>query len=60
MPILKATNFPNDYDHIMQLRKDSKSEFKTKAFEYFRLVKSLGESVIVTDHGNPTIEVRPF
>jgi len=26
----------------------------------FREVESTGESVIVTDHGNPTIEVRPY
>jgi len=38
----------------------SKSEFKSKALEIFRDVESSGESIIVTDHGCPTIEVRPF
>ncbi|MFV2054969.1 MAG: type II toxin-antitoxin system Phd/YefM family antitoxin [Thiohalomonadales bacterium] len=38
----------------------SKSQFKAKALEIFREVESSGESVIVTDHGTPSIEVRPF
>lgn len=38
----------------------SKSEFKAKALEYLRDVEASGESIIVTDHGCPTIEVRPF
>ena len=38
----------------------SKSEFKAKALEYFRQVESSGQSVIVTDHGMPTVEVRPY
>lgn len=38
----------------------SKSEFKAKALEYFRLVESSGQSIIITDHGRPTLEVRPF
>lgn len=36
----------------------SKSQFKSKALEIFRQVELTGESVIVTDHGKPTIEVR--
>jgi prevent-host-death family protein len=38
----------------------SKSEFKAKALEYFRRVETSGQSVVVTDHGRPTLEVRPF
>lgn len=38
----------------------SKSEFKAKALEYFRQVEASGESVVVTDHGKPTLEVRPY
>lgn len=38
----------------------SKSLFKAKALEFFRQVESSGESVIVTDHGIPTIEVRQY
>lgn len=35
----------------------SKSEFKGKALEYFRQVQASGESVVVTDHGKPVLEV---
>ncbi len=38
----------------------SKSEFKAKALEYFRKVESSGQSVVVTDHGKPSIEVRCY
>ncbi|NMM00964.1 type II toxin-antitoxin system Phd/YefM family antitoxin [Paraburkholderia sp. RP-4-7] len=38
----------------------SKSEFKAKALELFRQVESSGESLIVTDHGKPALEVRPY
>jgi len=38
----------------------SKSEFKAKALEYFRQIEGSGESVIVTDHGKPALEVRPY
>jgi antitoxin (DNA-binding transcriptional repressor) of toxin-antitoxin stability system len=38
----------------------SKSEFKAKALEYFRRIESSGESVIVTDHGKPALEVRQY
>ena len=38
----------------------SKSDFKTKALEYFRQVEASGESIIVTDHGKPVLEVRPY
>lgn len=38
----------------------SKTEFKAKALELFRQIESSGQSVIVTDRGRPTLEVRPF
>lgn len=37
----------------------SKSEFKAKALEYFRQIESSGTSLIVTNHGKPSIEIRP-
>ena len=40
--------------------KVSKSEFKAKALEYFRQIEASGQSLIVTDHGKPALEVRPF
>lgn len=38
----------------------SKSQFKAKALEYFRQVEASGESVVITDHGQPKLEVRTF
>ena len=37
----------------------SKTEFKVTVLEYFRQVEASGESVIVTNHGKPALEVRP-
>ena len=44
----------------MNINQVSKSAFKEKALEYFRLIEASGESVIVTDHGKPALEVRPY
>ncbi|WP_206952154.1 type II toxin-antitoxin system Phd/YefM family antitoxin [Trinickia acidisoli] len=44
----------------MQGNQVSKSEFKAKALEFFRQVEASGESVVVTDHGRPTLEVRRY
>jgi antitoxin (DNA-binding transcriptional repressor) of toxin-antitoxin stability system len=38
----------------------SKSEFKAKTLEFFRQVEASGQSIIVTDHGKPALEVRPY
>lgn len=38
----------------------SKSQFKAKALEFFRQIEANGESVVVTDHGLPKLEVRPY
>ena len=38
----------------------SKSRFKARALELFREVESTGGRIIITDHGRPTIEVRPY
>lgn len=38
----------------------SKSEFKARALEFFRHVESTGESLVVTDHGRPSLEVRAY
>ncbi|WP_404990237.1 type II toxin-antitoxin system Phd/YefM family antitoxin [Caballeronia sp. LZ065] len=45
---------------MMTFKRVSKSEFKAKALEYFRLVESTGESMIVTDHGKPVLEIRRY
>jgi hypothetical protein len=44
----------------MQQHHVSKSEFKAKALEFFRQIEMSGKGLIVTDHGKPTIEIRPF
>lgn len=44
----------------MDANQVSKSEFKAKALEYFRQIEASGESLIVTDHGKPALEVRPY
>jgi len=44
----------------MQQEPVSKSQFKAKALEYFRRVEASGEPVIVTDNGQPAIEVRRY
>jgi antitoxin (DNA-binding transcriptional repressor) of toxin-antitoxin stability system len=40
----------------------SKSRFKAQAqaLELFRQVETSGEPLVVTDHGRPTLEVRPY
>lgn len=37
----------------------SKSQFKAKALELFRQIEASGEPVVITDHGQPKLEVRP-
>lgn len=36
----------------------SKSQFKAKALELFREIEATGEPLIVTDHGEPKLEIR--
>lgn len=38
----------------------SKSKLKAKMLEYFRKVEETGEPLIVTNHGKPVLEVRPY
>lgn len=40
--------------------KVSKAQFKAKALELFRHVEATGEFLVVTDHGRPTLEIRPY
>lgn len=44
----------------MNINQVSKSEFKAKALEYFRQIEASGERIVVTDHGKPALEVRPY
>jgi antitoxin (DNA-binding transcriptional repressor) of toxin-antitoxin stability system len=38
----------------------SKSQFKARAFEFFRKIEASGEPMIVTDRGRPVVEIRPY
>lgn len=38
----------------------SKSQFKARALELMRQVEKSGEPLIITDRGNPKLEVRPY
>lgn len=42
------------------MRKISKSQFKPIALEVMRQVEQSGESVIITDHGKPTLELKIY
>lgn len=44
----------------MKIIKISKSQFKTHSLELFRKIESSGKSIIITDHGRPTLEIRKF
>jgi hypothetical protein len=41
-------------DHI------SKSQFKAKALEFFRRVETTGLPLVITDNGQPRLEVRRY
>lgn len=38
----------------------SKSRFKPHALEIMRQVEQTGQAVIITDHGRPVLELRPW
>ena len=38
----------------------SKSEFKARALEFLRQVEVSGKSVVITDRGRPTVEIRRY
>lgn len=42
------------------MKKYSKSQFKPKALEVMRQVEQTGESVIITDNGKPTLELKVY
>ena len=51
---------PHDYGDAVHRKHVSKSEFKARALEYFRAVEASGDAVIVTDNGQPRIEIRRY
>jgi antitoxin (DNA-binding transcriptional repressor) of toxin-antitoxin stability system len=38
----------------------SKSQFKPRSLEIMRQIEQTGETVIITDHGVPTLEIKPY
>jgi len=38
----------------------SKSKFKPRALEYFRLVEKTGKPLIIADRGKPVIKIVPY
>lgn len=44
----------------MDPEKVTKSEFKARALQYFRQVEESGVPVVVTDRGNPAVEIRRY
>lgn len=38
----------------------TKSQFKAHALEYFRQVEATGETIVVTDRGQPKVEIRRY
>lgn len=42
------------------MQKISKSQFKARALELFRQVEATGEPLIITDNGEPRLEIRAY
>lgn len=38
----------------------SKSRFKPRALEIMRRVEKTGQGIVITDHGSPVLELRPY
>lgn len=38
----------------------SKSQFKARVLEYLRNIETTGEALVITDRGNPVVELRPY
>jgi hypothetical protein len=51
---------PHDQGDAVQPKHVSKSEFKARALEYFRAVEASGDAMIVTDNGQPRVEIRRY
>lgn len=42
------------------MKRVSKSQFKPRSLEYFRVVEQTGEELVITDHGRPVAKVIPY
>ena len=50
----------NDYGVTMNQEHVTKSQFKAKALEYFRKIETSRGSLVITDRGQPTVEIRRY
>lgn len=41
-------------------RQISKTRFKARALELFRDIETSGMPLVITDHGRPCLEIRPY
>lgn len=44
----------------MRQERIAKSQFKARALEYFRQVEASGRPLVITDKGQPRVEVRRY
>ena len=44
----------------MQIQTVSKSKFKAKALEYFRIIQATGQPMLVTHNDKAVIKISPF
>jgi hypothetical protein len=42
------------------IQKISKSQFKARALELFREIEATGQPLIITDNGEPRLEIRSY
>jgi antitoxin (DNA-binding transcriptional repressor) of toxin-antitoxin stability system len=55
MTILYESNEDQDMKHVI-----SKSQFKPRSLEYFRMIEKTGETLIITDRGRPVLKITPY
>ncbi len=53
-------DYSNDYSHYYDMKSVSKSELKARMLELFREVQMTGETLVVTDHRRPVLQVTPY
>jgi len=44
----------------MQIQTVSKSQFKAKALEYFRIIQATGQPILISHDDKPVIKVSPY
>jgi hypothetical protein len=51
---------PRAMTESSRLRQCSKSQFKAHSLKLFREIEASCQPLVVTDHGRPTLEIRPY